>query len=84
MTKRGANMRASASKRALKGVDVGAIDPLQVFREIAADRSAPAAARLAAAKAIIAQGGRKKADGDGSENDRISERALTLLRGGKR
>jgi hypothetical protein len=84
MAKRGRPSRAIASKRALKGVDIDAVDPLAVLREIASDSSAPASSRLAAAKALLAQGGRKRDAGDGSENDRISERALTLLRGGKR
>ncbi|BCG94367.1 hypothetical protein [Mesorhizobium sp. 131-2-1] len=84
MAKRGRPTRAAASKRALAGVDVDSVDPLTVLREIASDRSAPASARLAAAKALIARGGRKKDGGDGAENDRISERALILLKGGKR
>lgn len=84
MAKRGRPTRANASARALKGVDIDAVDPLIVLKQIASDTSAPASARLAAAKALLAQGGRKKDGGDGSENDRISERALTLLRGGKR
>ncbi|MER9005912.1 hypothetical protein NKI15_19975 [Mesorhizobium sp. M0862] len=83
MAKRGRPSRAVASKRALKGVDIDAVDPLTVLRQIASDTSAPASARLAAAKALIAQGGRKKDAGDGSENDRISERALKLLKGGR-
>ncbi|RAZ90159.1 hypothetical protein DPM33_15130 [Mesorhizobium hawassense] len=82
MAKRGRPTRAAATAKALKGVDVGQIDPMQVLREIAADRSAPAAARLAAAKALMT-GGHKKADCDGSEHDRISARALTLLKGGR-
>lgn len=84
MAKRGRPTRATASKRALAGVDIDAVDPLTVLREIASDRSAPASARLAAAKALIARGGRKKDDSEGAEHDRISERALTLLKGGRR
>ena len=83
MAKRGRPTRATASAKALRNVDVDQVNPLQILREIAADRSAPAAARLAAAKALIARGGRKNDDGNGAENDRISERTLKLLKGGR-
>ncbi|MER9590929.1 hypothetical protein NKI94_19250 [Mesorhizobium australicum] len=83
MAKRGRPTRAAASKRALSGVDISAVDPLTVLRQIAADTSAPANARLQAARTLLAREG-KKEKGDGAEHDRISERALTLLKGGRR
>lgn len=83
MAKRGRPTRATASKRALAGVDIDAVDPLTVLRQIAADTSAPANARLQAARTLLARDGRKQ-KGDGSENDRIAERTLKLLNGGRR
>ena len=88
MAKRGRPSRAVASKRALAGINLAAIDPLDVLRSIAADRSAPAAARLGAARTLLAHGGGKKkldGDGDGSEPlDPVSRRALRLLKGGRK
>lgn len=83
MAKRGRPSRAVASKRALKGVDLAAIDPLEILREIAADTSAPANARLQAARTLLARAG-KKEGGDGAELDRVSARALVLLKGGRK
>ena len=83
MAKRGRPPRAEASSKALQGVDIDRVDPLRVLREIAGDSSAPAAARVAAAKALLAHSGQKQ-QGDGSELDRISQRALTLLKGGRK
>jgi hypothetical protein len=50
---RGRPTRAEASRKALAGVDLGSVDPLDVLRAIAADTSAPASARVTAAKALI-------------------------------
>jgi hypothetical protein len=50
---RGRPTRAEASAKALAGVDVSAVDPLDVLRAVAADNSAPASARVAAARAIL-------------------------------
>lgn len=92
MAKRGRPTRAEASAKALRALsndDLASLDPLQILRSIMADRSAPAAARVTAARALLAHAGgglKKKQDGDadGAEHDRISERALTLLKGGRR
>jgi hypothetical protein len=75
--KGGRPARAVASARALRGVDVAAIDPIRVLQEIAADRSAPALARMGAAKALLALP-------DGSEvrtaaEDTVAARAIRLL-----
>lgn len=85
MAKRGRPPRADATSKALAGVDIDSVDPLQVLREIAADGSAPAAARVTAAKALLAHNmAARQKPGDGSELDRVSQRALVLLKGGKR
>ena len=46
--------RAEASAKALLGVDLTAIDPVAILREIAADRSMPGSTRVAACRALIA------------------------------
>lgn len=84
MTKRGRPSRATASKRALKGVDLTAVDPLDVLRSIAADTSAPANARLQAARTLLARNGKAEEEGDTAALDRVSQRALKLLQGGRK
>jgi hypothetical protein len=59
-TRRGRPSRAEASERALQDVDVSAVDPLDVLREIVADRSAPATSRVAAARALLAENEKRK------------------------
>lgn len=74
--------RRAASKTALAGVDLSTLDPVAVLRSIAADESAPASARVAAARALLADD--KRADqptGDGG--DAVSRHALRILQGGK-
>jgi len=85
-TKKGGRpTRAQASRKALAKVkDIDQVDPLRTLREVCADASAPAAARVAAAKALMRAGGSKKDSGDGAELDRVSQRALCLLKGGRR
>jgi hypothetical protein len=51
--RRGRPNRAAASAKALAGIDLAVIDPLAVLRSIAADKTAPASARVAAAKALL-------------------------------
>jgi hypothetical protein len=88
--RRGRPSRAQASAAALKavidlGVDVEAIDPRRVLASIAADPSAPASARVQAARALLADAipspGAPTAAGDA-----LSKRALALLdrAGGRR
>ena len=83
--RRGRPTRAEASAAALAplAVDPGSIDPRSILAAIAADLSAPAAARVAAAKALLA--GR---DGDneqhhGDAGDPLTRRALELLAAGR-
>ena len=59
---RGRPSRAEASREALAGVDLSKLDPLDVLREIAADTSAPASARVAAAKELRAAAVAAKAE----------------------
>jgi hypothetical protein len=72
--------RSAATSRALRGVDLDAVDPVAVLRSIAADTSAPASARVAAAKALLALDNRP------SEKpvDEATQRALVALAGGRR
>jgi hypothetical protein len=60
--RRGRPSRAEASAKALAGVDVSNVDPLAVLREVAADPSAPASARVAAAKELRVAAREAKAD----------------------
>jgi hypothetical protein len=74
--------RRVASKAALAGVDLSTVDPVAVLRAIAADESAPASARVAAARALLADGQREDQPAiDGG--DAVSRRALRILQGGK-
>ena len=52
--RKGRPTRRAASQAALASVDLSAVDPENVLRAIAADESAPASARVAAAKALLA------------------------------
>ena len=53
--KGGRPSRAQASAKALLGVDLAAVDPVAILRAIAADRSSPASARVAACRALLGQ-----------------------------
>ncbi|MGY3443699.1 hypothetical protein [Bradyrhizobium sp. USDA 4473] len=76
--------RRQASKSALANVDLSAVDPTNVLRSIAADESAPASARVAAAKALLAGGdGNPQKTGDQNTPDPVTRRALRILNGGK-
>ena len=80
--KAGRPTRRAASKTALAGVDLSTVDPLAVLRSIAADESAPASARVAAARALLTDGQhREQPASDGG--DAVSRRALRILQGGK-
>lgn len=83
--RRGRPSRRQASHAALEGVDTTSVDPKAVLRAVAADESAPASARVAAAKALLkdADGEPGKA-GQSAERDPIARRALRILQGGKR
>ncbi|MDO8398910.1 MAG: hypothetical protein Q7T45_13925 [Bradyrhizobium sp.] len=83
--KRGRPTRKAASTAALAGVNVAEVDPVNVLRTIAGDDSAPASARVAAAKALIVSN--RQAQPEQIEmfdaGDAVSRRALRILQGGK-
>ena len=89
MTKRKPNRkrcrptRRDASAKALAAVDLAAIDPETVLRQIAADASAPATARVQACKALLERptGARET---PGAEDDELTRVALRLLKSTKR
>lgn len=83
--KRGRPTRAAASKKALKGVDLSGVDPEQILREIAADSSAPAAARLAAVRELRKPGStnRQTSEPPTAELDAVTRRALKIINGGR-
>lgn len=79
--------RKAASEAALASVDLSKVDPVAVLREIAIDSSAPAAARVAAARALIAddrRAGQQPPDGQEQGGDAVSRYALRILNGGKK
>jgi hypothetical protein len=77
--------RREASRRALSDLDLSALDPVAILRTIAGDSSAPASARVAAAKALlIMDGQREKPPEDLSGGDAVSRQALRILQGGKK
>jgi hypothetical protein len=85
--KRGRPSRKLASQAALAGVDLSTVDPMAVLRQIAADESAPASARVAAAKALMKGSPAPKSapqPDEHAERDPVARRALQLLHGGKK
>ena len=73
--------RAQATTKALAGleVDPAMADPITVLRQIMCDISAPAAARVSAAKALLAD--RERGDGAESRHDvDLNRRPIALLR----
>lgn len=83
--KRGRPTRAAASKKALKGVDLSAVDPEQILRSIAADTSAPATARLQAVRELrkSAAAPQSQQEREQQEADPVARRALLIINGGK-
>jgi hypothetical protein len=77
--KGGRPSRAEASAKALRGLDVTAIDPVAILREIAADLSAPASARVAACKALLDVQDQDPAEDLGGDT-RINARAAARMR----
>jgi len=77
--KGGRPSRASASAKALLGVDLTAVDPVGILRAIAADLSAPASARVAACKALLDVQDQDPAENSGGDT-RINARAVAMMR----
>jgi hypothetical protein len=63
----------------LLGVDVAAIDPVAVLREIMADRSMPASARVSAAKVLLELRDRDPTADSGGDTT-INARAAAMMR----
>jgi hypothetical protein len=83
LRKRAPGNDQSAQLAPIEDADPPAADPAQVLREIANDPTAPATARVQAAKALIAMQ-RPSADERAAEKvDRVTARALQLIDGGK-
>jgi hypothetical protein len=79
--KRGRPTRAAASAKALESIDLATINAREVLLTIAADTSAPATARVAACRALLADGGKAAPAVD--EEDPVTAFALKLLKRGK-
>ena len=71
--------REERSNRALQNVDVANVDPLLVLKLVAADPTQPAAARVSAARALLAARVVDLPSADSRERDDLNRRALTLL-----
>ncbi|MFK4538010.1 hypothetical protein ABIA00_006193 [Bradyrhizobium ottawaense] len=81
--KPGRPTRRQASAKALKNVDLDAVDPRKILREIAADSSAPAMARMQAARALLNEGSPTDRGNDRKPRDAVSVRAITILTEGR-
>ncbi|AWN43482.1 hypothetical protein [Methylobacterium durans] len=83
--RRGRPTRDEALRRAIRaaGVDSTLIDPKRILAGIAVDRDAPATARVAACKALMAANAGLPAvlvdPGEVPEEDEMSRRALALM-----
>jgi len=60
------------------GVDPATIDPLRILASIAVDLSAPASARVQAARALL--GVQDPGSEDAGDAARINERAIAMMR----
>ena len=76
--RRGRPTRAQLSAKVLAGLDPSKVDPWLILATIASDASAPAAARVAACRALIDN---ERGEGDNAGgSSRINERAVALMR----
>jgi hypothetical protein len=83
MKKKGRPTRQQASAKALKallasGIDPSNVDPRAILAAIAVDASCPASARVAACRALMADGAGKAVAGEDAPNE-LSRRAIQLL-----
>jgi hypothetical protein len=77
--RRGRPTRAQVSAKVLAGLDPSKVDPWLILATIASDASAPAAARVAACRALIDN--RERSDGeDAGGGSRINARAVAMMR----
>ena len=79
--RRGRPSRKEEVQRALAelGIDPATIDPRRVLAAIASDISAPAGARVAACRALMAARDSDEPDGSVAGSDAVSVRAQQLL-----
>ena len=77
--KGGRPSRAEASAKALLGVDLTAVDPVAVLREIMADHSQPGSTRVAAARTLLGVKDQDAAAEDVPAGD-INARAVAMMR----
>jgi hypothetical protein len=76
--RRGRPTRAQVSAKVLAGLDPSKVDPWLILATIASDASAPAAARVAACRALIDN---ERSDGDDAGGgSRINARAIAMMR----
>jgi hypothetical protein len=75
--KGGRPTRSEASVKALRGVDLTAVDPVAILRQIAADCSQPGSTRVAACKTLL---GVQDDPVEGSGDPRINARAVAMMR----
>lgn len=76
--KGGRPSRAEASAKALRVVDLTAVDPVAILREIAADRSQPGSTRVSACRTLL--GVPDPAAEDSGGDTRINARAVAMMR----
>jgi len=69
--------RAQASAKALRGVDLTAVDPVAILRAIAADSSQPASARVAACRTLL--GLKDSAEDSAAAAGDVAERAIRRM-----
>jgi len=77
--KGGRPSRAEASAKALLGVDLTRVDPVEILRAIAADRSMPGSTRVAACKTLLEVRDHDPAEDPGGDT-RINMRAAARMR----
>jgi hypothetical protein len=79
--RRGRPSKQEEVRRALAevGCDPGLVDPLRVLASIAGDADAPASARVAACRALLAARAPDGPDGSATAGDAVSVRAQQLL-----
>lgn len=77
--KKGRPTRAEASKKALANVDLTSVNPRQVLLQIAADRSSPATARVAACRALLGETADGRPPAAPGPDDQVTALALKIL-----
>jgi hypothetical protein len=84
--RRGRSTREEEVRRALAeiGVDPALIDPRRILASIAANRSMPPTARVAACKALLGQRDQDPAEEAAVAGDAVSTRALQLMEAARR